>query len=94
MKIRSLRWLAVVLVNVGILASIELLSAWVIHKHFRKANASFWRERQVEQPFALPAGWEMKANATIGDARPTRIRTDAEGHGVTTPSIARSKMGL
>jgi lysophospholipase L1-like esterase len=87
MRIRSLRWLAVVLVNVGILASIELLSAWVIHKHFRKANASFWRERQVEQPFALPAGWEMKANATIGDDRPTRIRTDAEGHAIVPDAL-------
>jgi hypothetical protein len=57
MKIRLLRWLAVVLVNIGILASIELLSAWVIHKRFRKANASYRREgRWNSLSRSLPVG--------------------------------------
>jgi lysophospholipase L1-like esterase len=94
MKIRFLRWLAVVLVNIGILASIELVSAWVIHKRFRKANASYWREMQVEQPFALPTGWEMKANATIEDSSPTRIHTDTEGHAIVPDALSRPRFTL
>ena len=94
MKMRLLRWLAVVLVNIGILASIELVSAWVIHKRFRKANASYRREMHVEQPFALPTGWEMKANATIADSRPTRIRTDAEGHAIVPGALPHPRFTL
>ncbi len=48
----------------------------------------------VEQPFALPTGWAMKANATIGDSRPTRIRTDAEGHAIVPDALPQPRFTL
>jgi lysophospholipase L1-like esterase len=94
MKSRLLTWLAVVLVNLGILALIEFGSGWVIHKHFKKANASYQRDLVVEHPFALPTGWEMKANATIGNSNPTRIRTDAQGHAIVPNALAHPHFTL
>ena len=94
MKSRSLRWLVLILVNLGILVAIELCSALIIRKSFKKANAAYQRERLVEQPFAFPAGWEMKANSTIGDSRPTRIRTDAEGHAIVPDALPHPRFTL
>ncbi|MHA3770826.1 hypothetical protein ACXR0O_04740 [Verrucomicrobiota bacterium sgz303538] len=94
MKSRALRWLAVGLVNLGILAGIELGSAWIIRKRFRKANGSYQHGMLVEHPFSLLTGWEMKANATIGDGRPTHIRTDAEGHAIVPDALPHPRFTL
>ena len=95
MKSRSLHYLAVILVNLGILAAIELGSALFIHKHYKKANADFRRASVVEHPFAIPTGYEMRANAVVGDLKGnTRIRTDEKGHSIVPDPLPSPRFTL
>ncbi len=95
MKSRPLRWLAVILVNVGILAAIELGSALFIRKHYKKANARFRQASVVEHPFALPVGYEMRANALITNSKGTmRIRTDEKGHAIVPDALPSPRFTL
>lgn len=83
MTSRLLGYLAVILVNVGIFTAIEGGSTWVIRKHFKKEDDTFRNSSVVKHPFAVPAGYEMQANAVIADNHgATRIVTDNRGRSI------------
>lgn len=95
MKSRARRYLAVILVNLAIVALIELGCALFIRKHFKKGNDALLHPPAVEHPFALATGYEMKANAVIGDSKGnTRIRTDAMGRAIVPDALAHPRFTL
>lgn len=95
MKPRARRYLAVIIVNFAIIALIELGCAIFIRKHFKKANESFQRSAEVEQPFAISTGYQMRANAVIADsAGKTRIRTDERGNAIVPDALPNPRFTL
>ena len=88
MKPRARRCLAVIIINVAIIALVEIGCALFIRKHYRKADDLFRRSSEVEQPFAVATGYQMRADAVIGDsAGITSIRTDGRGNSIVPDAL-------
>jgi lysophospholipase L1-like esterase len=95
MRPRARRYLAIIIVNLAIIALIELTCAIFIRKHFKKANDLFQRSAEVEQPFAVSTGYQMRANAVIADsAGKTRIRTDDRGNAIVPDALPNPRFTL
>lgn len=95
MKPRARRYLAIIIVNLTIIALIELGCALFIRKHFNKANELFRHSAEVEQPFAVSTGYQMRANAIIADSNgKTRIRTDERGNAIVPDALPNPRFTL
>lgn len=95
MKSRLLGYLAVILVNVGIFAAIEAGSGWIVRKHFKKADAAFRKSGEVKHPFAMPVGYEMRANTVLSDGGGgTHIETDGRGRSIVPDPLPRPRITI